>query len=73
MADIFPTTFSNAFSCLKMLEIWIKISLEFVPKVQINNIPALIQIMAWRRIGDKPLSESMMVNLLSHICVIRPQ
>ena len=29
--------------------------------------------MAWRRPGDKPLSEAMMVRLLSHICVARPQ
>ena len=29
--------------------------------------------MAWRRPGDKPLSEAMMVNLLTHICVFRPQ
>ena len=49
------------------------ISLKFVPKGLINNIPALSQIMAWRRPGDKPLSEPMMVNLLTHICVTRPQ
>ena len=29
--------------------------------------------MAWRRSGDKPLSEPMMVRLLTHICVTRPQ
>ena len=29
--------------------------------------------MAWRRSGDKPLSEPMMVSLLTHICVTRPQ
>ena len=29
--------------------------------------------MAWRRPGDKPLSEPMMVNLLTHICVTGPQ
>ena len=45
----------------------IKISLKFVPKGPINNIVALVQIMAWRRSGDKPLSESMMVSLLTHI------
>ena len=50
-----------------------KISLKFVPKVQIDNIPALVQIMAWRRSGDKPLYEPMMVSLLTHICVTRPQ
>ena len=55
------------------IRILIKISLKFVPKVPINNIPALVQIMAWRRPGDKPLSEPMMINLLTHICVTRPQ
>ena len=55
--------------------VWIsiKISLKFVPKGPINNIPALVRIMAWRRSGDKPLSEPMMVSLPTHICVIRPR
>ena len=44
-----------------------KISLKFVPKGPINNIPALVQIMALRRPGDKSLSEPMMVSLLMHI------
>ena len=39
----------------------INISLNFVPKGQINNISALVQIMAWRRPGDKPLSEPVIV------------
>ena len=51
----------------------IKFSLNFVPKGQVNNIPILVQIMAWHRSGDKPLSELMMVSLLTHICVTRPQ
>ena len=51
----------------------IEISLKFVPKGPINNIPALVQKMAWRRPGDKPLSEPVMVSLLTHICVTRPQ
>ena len=55
------------------VRILIKISLKFVPKGPINNIPALVQIMAWRRPGDKPLSEPMMDNLPTHICVTRPQ
>ena len=55
--------------------VWIllKISLKLVPKVRINNIPALDQIMAWRRPGDKPLSEAMLVSLLTHICITWPQ
>ena len=28
--------------------------------------------MAWRRPGDKPLSEPVMVSLTTHICVTRP-
>ena len=44
-----------------------------VLKVRMNNIPALVQIMAWRRPGDKPLSGPMMVSLLTYICVIRPE
>ena len=55
--------------------VWIsiKISSNFVPWGPIHNIPALVQIMAWRQPGDKPLSEPMMVSLLTHICITRPQ
>ena len=53
--------------------ITIKVSLMIVPKGPINNSPALIQIMAWRRSGDKPLSEPTMVGLPTHVCVTRPQ
>ena len=51
----------------------IKISLKFVPKGPINNIPALVQVMAWRRPGDKPLTEPMVLRLQTHTCVTRPQ
>ena len=63
-------------NCISLIEnIWIliKISLKFVPRGQINNIPALVRIMAWRRPGNKPLSEPMMDSLLTHICIFRPQ
>ena len=73
MAAISQTTHLNVFSWMKMLRVSIKISLKFVPKGPINNCPSLVQIMAWRRPGDKPLSEPMMVRLLTYICVIRPQ
>ena len=55
--------------------VWIslKISLKFVPKGPSSNSPALFQIMAWRRPGDKPLSEAMLISLLTHKCVTRPQ
>ena len=35
-------------------------SLKYVRKGPIYNNPALVQIMAWRRTGDRPLSEPMM-------------
>ena len=63
MAAISQTTFSNAFSWNENVWIAINISPKFVHKGQINNIPALVQIMAWRRSGDKPLSEPMMAYL----------
>ena len=66
--DIFKWIFRNE-------NVWIllKISLKFAPKGWINNIPALVQLMACHRPGDKPISEPMMVNLQTHICVTGPQ
>ena len=72
--DIFKRIFLSE-NC----RILIKISLKFVPHGLINNSSALVQIMARHRLGDKPLagdkplSEPMMVSLLTHICVTRPQ
>ena len=66
----------DTFKCVFLNEIvWnlLNISLKFVPRVRINTIPALVQIMTWRRPGAKPLSEPMVVSLLMHICVTRPQ
>ena len=45
--DTFKRIFLN-----ENVRISIKISLKFVPKGPINNIPALVQMMAWRRPGD---------------------
>ena len=66
--DIFKSIFLNE-------NVWISltISLKFVPKVRINNNPSLVQIMAWRWPGDKPLSEPMMVSLLKDISMTWPQ
>ena len=66
--DIFKWIFLNE-------NVWIltNILLKFVPRGPINNTPTLVQIMAWRRPGDKPLSETMMARLPTCICVTRPQ
>ena len=59
--DIFKWIFLN-----ENLWISLKTSRNFVPKGPLDN-NSLVQIMAWRRSGDKPLSESIMVSLLTHI------
>ena len=66
--DIFMCVFYNENFC-----ILIKIPLKYVHKGPIDNNTALVQIMAWRRSGDKPLSEPMMISLPTHICVTQPQ
>ena len=66
--DIFKLIFLNE-------NVWIstKIPLKFVLKVPIDNIPALVQITAWWRPHDRPLSEPMMVSWLTHKCITWPQ
>ena len=66
----------NIFKCIFLNEnvrTSINISPKFVPKGPINNIPALVQIMAWCRPGNKPFSEPLMVKLSTHICITQPQ
>ena len=72
MAAILQTTFSKAFTWIRM---WIpmKFSMKFAIRGLINNISVLVQIMAWRRQGDKPLSEPMTVSLPTHIYITRFQ
>ena len=69
----FPDYICNCIFLNENVWISIKISLKLVPKDPINNIPTLVQIMAWHRPGDKPLSEPMMFISLMHICVTQPQ
>ena len=49
MTGVSQTTFSN-----ENEQILIEIALKFVAKGHINSIPALPQVMAWRRLGAKP-------------------
>ena len=57
--DIFNRIFLNE-------NVWIaiKISLKFVPEGPFENKPALVQVMAWRQTGDKPLPEAMMTQFI---------
>ena len=53
--DIFKFIFVN-----EICDILIQISLKYVPRGPVDNMPALVQMMAWHRTGDKSLSETMM-------------
>ena len=54
--DIFNRIFLNEND-----RIPIQIPLKYVPSSPIDNKPALVQVMAWHRTGDKPLSEPMLI------------
>ena len=54
---------NDIFECIYLNEndrITFQISLKFVPRSLIDNKPALVQVMAWRRTGDKPLPEPVL-------------
>ena len=66
---------SNVFSWIKIYELRLQFhwTLKSVPRGPIDNFPALFQIMVWCQLGNKPLSSTMMISLLTQICVTRPQ
>ena len=60
MAD---TLADKNFKCIFLNEndrILIPFLLKFVPRSPIDSTPALVQVMAWRRTGDKPLPAPML-------------
>ena len=59
MATISQKKFQDTFLWMKSFVFQFKISLKFVPEGPTENDPALVQIMTWRWICDKPLSEPM--------------
>ena len=55
------------FKCIFLNEndrILIRISLKFVARSPIDDKPALVQVMAWRRTGDKSLPEQMLIQFI---------
>ena len=60
MAGISQTSFFNYIFLCENYCILIEISVIYVPNCPINTKPALIQVMAWWQINDKPLSDPMM-------------
>ena len=58
--DIFKCIFIN-----ENARIQIQISLKFVHRGPVDNKWVLVQVMAWRRAGDKPLPEAMLTQYTS--------
>ena len=57
--DIFNCIFSNEND-----RIPIQMSLKYVSRSAVYSKSALVQVMAWRRTGDKPLPEPMMIQFI---------
>ena len=72
IAAILQMTYSNPLYC-KMIVLFIQISLKIVSKGPIYNKPALVHIMAWHWVGNKPLSDQWWPGLLMHKCITRPK
>ena len=60
MAAILAEDYFKCILLNKNDRIVIRVSLKFVPRSPVDNKPALVQVLAWRRIGDKPLFEPML-------------
>ena len=67
LGAISQTTLSNEFSWMKPSDFRLKFPWDLSTGT-VNNIPSLVQIMAWRRPGDKRLFEPMMIRFATHIC-----
>ena len=55
------TTFSSAFSWMKTFEFEMKFHWNMFHYGLNDTMAALVQIMAWRRTGDDPFSEAMLI------------
>ena len=64
MATTSQTTFSNALSWMKKSEFVVKFHWNLFPVVRLTIQTAYVHIIAWRRAGDKPLSEPNVVYLI---------
>ena len=70
MADTFADNIFKSIFLNKNGRILIQISLKFVPRSSNDNKSALVQVMAWRQTGDKPLSEQMLTQFTdAYTCI----
>ena len=67
IAAILANDIFRWFSWIKIIELRLKFHLIF-SQGPINNMPALVNVMAWHRTGDKPLPEPMMTQVTDAYC-----
>ena len=73
MAAISQTIFSDAFSLMKSFVFRLKFHWRLFLRVPIDNNPALVWIMAWRRIGDETWFETIHpIHLLRGLLMVKP-
>ena len=60
MADIFADDIFKGICTNQNHSILIKISLNFVPKIPIDDISVVVQVMAFHQKGNRPLPEPML-------------
>ena len=64
MVDISQMTFSNAFSWMNKFVFRLEFHWSLSWRVPIDNKSALVQVMAWRLLGAKPLHEAMLIQFI---------
>ena len=73
IADIFQTILSNAFSRMKMYEFYLKFHWILFLILQLTILQHWVRQCLGGESDNNPLSEPIMVSLLTHICGTRPQ
>ena len=69
IAAISQTAFSNAISSIKISNSRLSLHWRLFLSFQLTMFQNLAQIMVWCPVNDKPLSGSLMLNVLMHICL----
>ena len=73
MDEIFQTTFSNAFSSMKMYEFWLRVHVSLYLRVQLTLIHHWLRLWLGADQATSHYLNQWWSNLLMHICVTQPQ
>ena len=73
MADIFQTTFSNAFSWMKMYKFWLRFHWSLFRRVQLTISHSWFRLWLGTHQATSHYLNQWWSNLLTHVCDTRPQ